>query len=629
MKERAARPTRPLAWRHVAVDAPSSDFERERVRRTIWSAANAMRAAGLNTLDTIEHLGFLLFLRLAAKRGAELPRSAAGLDGLLGDADVLAECASRTDPAAWFNESFFPGFRRRVEAELPDSPVRFLVEGFHPKIEDGRTLLRVLEATEELSLDHEHVDVNGAVYEQLVATLGEAGHLGQYFTPRHIVDLMVALVDPRPGEAVYDPAAGTGGFLLRAGDGRTGVRLHGRELNAVVRRLCVLNFLIHEVDPAGLSDGDSLVAAGQVAGRFDVVLTNPPFGAAIAAHEELWDFPVPSAAAEAMFLQHVVASLAEGGRAAVVLPEGLLTNLGNDARVRRWLLREASVEAVVSLPSGVFHPYTAVRTGIVLLRKPGPSRSVWLFDVRRDGYELNAGRRPNGDSDLPRVLAEIGARGDGEQSALVAVDDLAQTRLVAARYVRGAGRRSSPHALVEVGELASVRREQVRPGADPDERFLCLGLEHVEARTGRVSLPDPVPGAAIKSVKCRFSAGDLLYGRLRPYLAKVALAPCDGICSTELVVLRVDGARVDPVLLAALLRSPEVTEQATSLMVGANHPRIGVDDLLGLRVPLPSPRGQSELVARLGAFEDEIAAATARIAALRHDVAATVGALWD
>src|SRR5581483_2915307 len=106
-----------------------------------------------------------------------------------------------------------------------------------------------------------HVDVNGAVYERLVGTISDAGYLGQYFTPRHLVDAMVAVVDPQPGESIYDPAAGTGGFLIRAAsaerrDGPASPpRLFGREINATARRLCVINLLIHGLDPDGVEAG--------------------------------------------------------------------------------------------------------------------------------------------------------------------------------------------------------------------------------------------------------------------------------------------------------------------------------------------------------------------------------------
>ncbi|HEX2102655.1 MAG TPA: N-6 DNA methylase [Solirubrobacteraceae bacterium] len=613
-----------------------SDFEHETVRRSIWAAANTMRAAGLNTLDTIEHLGFLLFLRLVTQPESELPASATRLHGLLEHADVVERCAGERDAARWFNQSFFPTFRDRVEEEFASSPVRFVVQGFEPKIEDSPTLLRVLQRTEAMSLDHAHVDINAAVYEQLIATLGDAGHLGQYFTPRHIVDLMVDMVDPRPGESVYDPAAGTGGFLLRTRAATHGpdspeeLALHGRELNTIVRRLCVLNFLIHGADPAHLADGDSLTARNEIRDRFDIVLTNPPFGAAITNRDDLCGFAVSTTSAEALFLQHVVASLAEDGRAAVVCPEGLLTNLGTDRQLRRWLLRTAQVEAVVSLPSGVFQPYAAVRTGIVLLRKAGSTGSVWFFDVEHDGFDLNARRKPNGSSDLPELREGLAAKAEGPQSALVAAADLEESdfRLVAARYIGQSRSGSCRHRMLPLGDLVRIRREQLNPSAFPEQLFLCLGLEHIEGQTGHIDLPAPVPGSAIRSAKSRFRAGDLLYGKLRPYLAKAAQAPCDGICSTELVVLEVDAARVEPAFLAAMLRSPEITEQATRLMVGANHPRIAVKDLIRLRLPVPVLSEQHELVAQLAGLEAEITSATTRIADLRRDVTSTVGALW-
>lgn len=594
----------------------------QRLRRDVCGAANAMRAGGLNTLDTIEHLAFLLLLRMA---GGDLPQLAP-LRAAVGG-DVLARARAARHPAR-----VLAGARDAIARGVaPGDPMRFLVEGFHPRIEDAGLLRRVLDTVDALALDHERLDVNGAVYEQLIATLSDAGHLGQYFTPRHVVETMVALVEPQAGESVYDPAAGTGGFLMAAARAAPGLELHGRELNGVVQRLCATNLLIHGLSLDGLLAGDSLAATSQRPGAFDVVLSNPPFASTVTADARLPSFPVASRSAEALFLQHAVAALRPGGRAAIVCPEGLLANVGGEADVRRWVMTAASVEAVISLPAGVFNPYTPVRTGILVLRHGGPTRRVWFFDVRRDGFSLDTRRRPGGGSDLPAVVAGFRGREVGPRAALVdrAAVDAHGGRLVAARYL--GTRHGADAGAVEtraLGAVCGVVKETVRPSDEPDRAFAYVALEHVGSRTGALAPIAPTAGREIRSVKHRFAAGDVLYGRLRPYLAKVALVGFDGICSAELVVLRPDRAVVDPGYLAAVLRSAAFTERAAALMVGANHPRVHLNDLLAIEIPVPPLAEQRALAARLDATGARIADAQAQIAALRAEADAAVDAVW-
>lgn len=612
------------------------DYEFEELRRQIWNAANVMRSAGLNPLETVEHVSLMMLLRMAeeADDGAlsDLRRLSPTLEG----ATLFEEITSRESPARFFNEQFYPELRRSLDQALPSSPLRVVLDGFTPRIVDDRVFVHALAIIEEMSVDVSRVDVNGAVYEKLVGTISDAGFLGQYFTPRHIVDAMVQIVRPRPGESVYDPAAGTGGFLIRAaneelsGDSEQTPVVLGRELNASARRLCVINLIIHGLDPSGIEAGDSLTESNQVIDAYDVVLTNPPFGQKVTAPEVLSTFPVPARGAEALFIQHVVNALKPGGRAAIVCPEGLLANVGKMRELREWVMRLADVRMVLSLPGGVFLPYTGVRTGVLVLTKGEPTKKIWFFGAQSDGYSLDVKRAATGDSDLPACVAGFSSRLKTNRSLVVSRTDLANNgdRFVASRYLHGQKRRTAAYPLSRLTSIADLRRATVDPAAWGSDEVFYIALEHIVSGTGELVNVECVPAATLKSQKNRFYANDVLYGKLRPYLAKAALAPRDGVCSTELLVLSIDEEKADPSYVAHVLRSRVFTEEASMLMVGANHPRLHPKDLLGIEIPLPSLEQQGELMSDLAELQAKIDEAAQASKAMREDLARRVEALW-
>lgn len=618
------------------VSAEHADLEYEELRRNIWSAANVLRSAGLNPLETVEHVSLMMLFRLAEEATTGVLADLRKLSPTLADSTLHSEVASHEQPSRFFNEHFYPALRRAVDEHGPNSPLHVVLDGFTPRIADDGALVRALELIERMTLNVAHVDVNGAVYERLVGTISDAGFLGQYFTPRHLVDAMVEIVSPRPGESVYDPAAGTGGFLIRAateelrGHDPRAPALFGREINAAARRLCAINLIIHGLDPSHIESGDSLADMNQIEGTYDVVLTNPPFGQTVTASDALSAFPVPARGAEALFVQHVVRALKSGGRAAIVCPEGLLANVGKMRELREWLMDSARVEMVLSLPGGVFLPYTGVRTGVLVLTKGDATNKVWFFDARSDGYSLDVKRTPTGDSDLPAAIEGFEQKAKGERSTLVTRSelDLNGQRFIASRYLNGRKRRTAAYPLVPMSSVADFRRAAIDPSACGDEVFFYIALEHIASGTGELVDAKEVPAASLKSQKNRFCAGDVLYGKLRPYLAKTVLAPHDGVCSTEILVLVVDSAKVDAGYMAHVLRSGAFTEQASTLMVGANHPRLHPKDLMGIEIPLPELPRQQELMVELCELRAKIDEATTAARTMRVELEGRVDALW-
>jgi type I restriction enzyme M protein len=275
-------------------------------------------------------------------------------------------------------------------------------------------------------------DVFGRAYEYLLQRFGQNKEFAEYFTPRHIVDRMIQIIAPQPGELIYDPACGTCGFVVRAFEY---VRDHyiarqsdflkreqmlrdlkGKHLFAVAKvglvyKLWLMNMVLHGDGSTHLENDDSLSSKAQdlLQGKYDMILANPPFGPT--KQERTAEFEFHIKLYEALFIQHMMNALKPGGRAAVVLKEGLLFDSKSMLRkICRKLVEQFEVLAVISLPNGVFNPYSGAKTSIVVFRRPlgrndVQTSRVWFYRVDSDGRDLGATRRQ---------LSDFGTDGDLE-----------------------------------------------------------------------------------------------------------------------------------------------------------------------------------------------------------------------
>lgn len=293
-------------------------------------------------------------------------------------------------------------------------------------------------------------DTKGDLYEYLLGKLTTAGINGQFRTPRHVIRLMVDMLEPDPTDVVGDPACGTGGFLVSVMehllerhtspeaviedvDPHTGIRskiytgdlledfrdhirsgmFHGFDFDTTMLRIAAMNLMLHGVDDPGIHYQDTLSAGftdrfpDEAAGHFDVILANPPFKGSLDfedVHSGLLG-RVKTKKTELLFVVLILRMLKKGGRSATIVPDGVLFGSSTaHRRLRKLLLDENQLEAVVSLPSGVFKPYAGVSTGILLFTKGGESRDVFFYDVQADGFSLDDKREPVQENDLPHCL---------------------------------------------------------------------------------------------------------------------------------------------------------------------------------------------------------------------------------
>lgn len=365
----------------------------------LWGFCHTLRHDGIDYGDYIEQITYLLFLKMADERALDLPehtdwaylRRQSGTDLL----DAYVEALRLLGREHGILGDIFSGAQSRFT-----NPVNL------------KKLIELIDETEWVALD---VDVKAAAFEGLLekaASEGKKG-AGQYFTPRLLIEAIVRCVKPDPRASkdlkIGDPACGTGGFLVAAYDWlmqETGgaldretakrVRIgtyYGQELVARPRRLALMNLYLHQVEPH-IKLGDSIYEVPN-SQRFDVVLTNPPFGIKGANQApDRDDFVVETSNKQLNFLQHVLTILKPGGRAAVVVPDNVLF-ADQAGEVFRVLMEDCDLHTVLRLPRGTFSPYSeGTKTNVIFFTKGRPTERTWIYDARANVAKITKKERP-------------------------------------------------------------------------------------------------------------------------------------------------------------------------------------------------------------------------------------------
>jgi len=292
---------------------------------------------------------------------------------------------------------------------------------------DPATLNMFLKVIDEFAYDHSE-DL-GDAFEYLLSVLSSQGGAGQFRTPRHIIDFMVEVVDPKKTETVLDPACGTAGFLissykhiLRANTatdgssaltpeekGRLAGNFRGYDISPDMVRLSLVNMYLHGFAAPQIHEYDTLTSLDRWNEYADVILANPPFMSPKGGIRPHNRFSVQSKRSEVLFVDYIAEHLTPAGRAAVIVPEGIIFQSGTAYKQLRRMLVEEYLIAVVSLPAGVFNPYSGVKTSILFLDKTLAKKadSIAFFKVENDGFDLGAQRQPIDRNDLPKTQEDI------------------------------------------------------------------------------------------------------------------------------------------------------------------------------------------------------------------------------
>lgn len=350
------------------------------------------------------------------------------------------------------NEHLFPYLRTDLARQLGngDSTYAHHMKDARFTIPTPALLAKVVDMLGHVPMEER--DTKGDVYEYMLAKIATAGQNGQFRTPRHIIRLMVELTAPQPTDMICDPACGTAGFLVAAGEylrEQHPALLHDKKLNAhfhhhmfhgfdfdnTMLRIGSMNMLLHGVESPDIRYRDSLAQdhAGEEE-KYTLVLANPPFAGSLDYENTAKDLLqiVKTKKTELLFIALFLRLLKPGGRAAVIVPDGVLFGSSKAHKeLRRILVEDQKLDAVVSLPGGVFKPYAGVSTAILVFTKTnsGGTDTVWFYDVEADGWSLDDKRTPLlSDDKLGPVPPALRSPGKGRKTAL-AEDEHAKNNL--------------------------------------------------------------------------------------------------------------------------------------------------------------------------------------------------------
>ena len=525
---------------------------------------------------------------------------------------------------------------------------------------DPETLRLFLNVIDEFTYDHS--ERLGDAFEYLLSVMGSQGDAGQFRTPRHIIDFMVKIIDPQKHERVLDPACGTAGFLISAykhirdasnddagqptltpdENARLASNLVGYDISPDMARLSRVNMYLHGFPRPNIHEYDTLTSEERWEERADVILANPPFMSPKGGIRPHSKFSVQSRRSEVLFVDYIAEHLTPGGRAAVIVPEGVIFQSQNAHKQLRKMLVEDYLVAVVSLPAGVFQPYSGVKTSILIMDRTLARRadSIAFFKVENDGYDLGAQRRPVAENDLPAVEAELaeclrrlqsGETLDDFHSAHGFVVDKerigedGEYNLSGERY-RETSTSGSDWPLVTLKDACIINPESINPASEyPGETIFYVDISSVENGTGRflgykeINSLD-APSRARRGIR----NGDVLLSTVRPNLKAFTLLNKvreRAIASTGFAVIRARCNQAEPAYILASLFSEHVMHQMLSRMGKGAYPSINEADVSAIKIVLPPIETQREIVAEMEGYQRVIDGARAVVESWKPHIA--------
>ncbi|MEL7666134.1 MAG: N-6 DNA methylase [Candidatus Shapirobacteria bacterium] len=333
---------------------------------------------------------------------------------------------------------------RKLPEVSNDPTIKLLFRDAHVKVFDKPTLRRLVHEIEKMFSDLEkqstsgHTDIFGDMYEYLLSKLSQAGTLGSFRTPRHIIKFIVDVIDPKKGETILDPACGTAGFLVAAlkhleekytseeykkldkypmdlltpqeRDFVYKYTFTGFDSDFDMFKFGLMNLYLHKLEHPNIKRQNTLVDTAGDRTKWDVILANPPFAGALDIDSVSEDLRMGTRSTELLFLRYMMDHLSPSGRAGVIVPEGVVFNSTNaHKKIRQMLVEDAGLWCVVSLPGGIFNPYAGVKTSILFFDKSlkNKVKDILFVKVENDGFDLGATKRPIDKNDLPTALMAI------------------------------------------------------------------------------------------------------------------------------------------------------------------------------------------------------------------------------
>lgn len=496
------------------------------LKNKIDSLWDIFAAGGLvNPLDVIEQITYLMFIRdlddsdnLKAKECALLGLPFKSIfDGEIAigermvDGQQLKWSVFHDFPAGKMysvvQENVFP-FIKNLHSDKNSAYSKYMDDAIF-KLPTPLVLDKVVTALDEIYAmmsSLQSSDVRGDVYEYLLSKIAQSGLNGQFRTPRHIIRMMVELMDPTADDIICDPACGTSGFLVSAGeylketrkneiffnaakkDHYMNTMFNGYDMDRTMLRIGAMNMMTHGIDNPIIEYRDSLSDQNPDKNKYSLILANPPFKGSLDADTVSADILkiCKTKKTELLFLALMLRMLKVGGRCACIVPDGVLFGSSTAHKaIRKAIIEDNRLEAVISMPSGVFKPYAGVSTGILIFTKTGHggTDNVWFYDMTADGFSLDDKRSPIADNDIPDIIERFKNRDKEadrqrtDKSFFVPVSeiksndyDLSINKYKKTEYV--------PVEYPSTGEImVNLRELEMEIGSAMDELERLLGLD--------------------------------------------------------------------------------------------------------------------------------------------------------
>lgn len=580
-----------------------------------------------------------------------------------------------TELIKFVNDKLFPYFKEFKSFLNDPKTINYKIgaifEYLDNRIVSGDTLREILNIVNTLDFQNSNdLFELSHIYENLLKGMGtDGGNSGEFYTPRAIIKAMVETINPKVGETIYDGALGSAGFLVEAFEFMTSSEkkeklsksdwdtihfktFYGQEKTSLGYVMGMMNLILHGIEGANIIKGNTLAKHTgnfQKKDSFDIILANPPFG----GKEKLevqQNFSEETNATEMLFIQHFMKTLKSKGRAAIIIPEGVLFQTNNSfKKIKQNLLKEFNVHTIVSLPSGVFLPYSAVKTNILYFENNGPTSNIWYYEVNPEKkltknkpityqhmYDFiqlfnNPNRRNKTnyktienkndwtvsvhdiiDYDLsaknPNKITEIDHLSPNKLLNKIKENDLLIADYLLQIEMSGFDIINKEINYFDYEEIALKDLIEDTKNVNPsvkysDEIITYVDISSINSTNHRIEDPKKMKGnIAPTRARKSIQIGDIIFATTRPNLKNVAIVSenyKNAIASTGFCILRTKRNMLDNEFLFYYLISEKFQENILPFIKGAQYPAISDKDLLNIKIKLPSLNIQINLVDKI------------------------------
>ena len=506
--------------------------------------------------------------------------------------------------------------------------------------------------------DYTHPEELGNAYEYLLSIMSAQGDAGQFRTPRHIIDFMVEVVNPKKSDKVLDPACGTGGFLVASynhiaakHDGKNDPskseipltpderkllmsNFEGYDIDPTMVRIAQVNMYLHQFKNPKIFQYDSLTSDERWNDKFDVILANPPFMTPKGGIKPHNKFSISSKKSEVLFVDYIATHLRPNGRAAIVIPDGLISQTGKAFKELRKSLLNNGLFAVVSLPAGIFLPYSEVKTSIFFIDKSAsvPNGDLLFCAVTADGTDLGNKKRFVSENDLPELTQTLrkfaaGEKSDNSSTITISKEEILSSNdisLFIEKY-REVIEYESEHEIVTLADLLVESKDRVKNSDEIPVWSVSntAGFVATEEYFNRQVASSDISNYKIVNPNC------FAYNPARVNVGSLAhnTRGVRGAVSPMYVVFSViSEERVNPRYLYYVLKGPIIASEIKRLAQGGVRQQLRFPDLKSFKIPLPKIEIQNEIVKNLDGFLEKIDDLQNKY---EEKVVEQIGALWE